>query len=174
MRNFEIKNIPAFLLIGIICIACSQSDAQREFEREAQTIPENITEMGINGQPIENGMTDPEDWRISPMYAGLIEIETPAYPNPVDLSTPLRILIENKGIDTINGIEVYTFQFDYSNLMGPFYILDQSQIYQGLITIQIDPSQFSRQAVGDNDIYRILIYDQRQNLITYGDVEIIQ
>lgn len=166
----------AFLLVLTVSvlIACSKSDAQRDFERDAQSVPQNITEMDIDGQPADNGRTDPDDWRISPMYAGLVEIDTPAFPNPVNIGTPLRILFDNKGIDTINGLEVYVFQNDYSDLRGPFFTLGQSEIYQGLITIQLDPAQFAFQGVGNTNIYRILIYDGREDLISYGDVEVIQ
>lgn len=165
----------SFLLL-VLCItaaACSQSDAQREFEREAQAPPENITEMTPGGQPVENGATDPEDWRSSPMYRGLVDIETPAYPNPVNLNTPLRIEINNKGIETLSGIEVYVFQFDITtDIAGPLYTAEQSSIFPGIITIQLDPNQFARRSTGNTGIFRILIYDGRQNLISYGDVRV--
>lgn len=167
--NILLLTLAVFWLFSIS--SCTQSDAQREFEDLAFQPPENITEMTDGGRMVSNA-SDPDDWRSSPMYRGLVEVATPAYPNPVNVNTQLIIEVENKGFETLSGLEVYVFKESFRNQVGPLFSMDGSTIQTGLITISLSPAQFGdgTQASG---LYRIIIYDGRQNVFTYGDVEVL-
>lgn len=164
----------AIFCLSLIAAGCSRSDAQREFEQQALSIPENITGMTEAGKRVPDS-NDPDDWRISPMYRGLIAIDTPAYPNPVNINSILRIIIDNKGFETLSGLEVFVYRDDPRNQLGPVYINDEPSITPGLLSIQLDPRQFSpfgnsSQASG---LYRLIIYDGRRNIVSYGDVRVL-
>lgn len=174
-RNlFQCLSLSALVLIFA---ACSKSSDQRAFENRALTTPENYTEMTESGDVVEN-RTDPDDWQIGPMFQGLIEISQPAYPNPVNLNEPLEIGIEVKGIDGVNGLEILAFRDpdDPDQLRRePLYTNSESPLSTGSLTIRLNPGEFSLRGSGEqaSGLYRILIYDGQQNLISYGDVELI-
>jgi len=156
-----------------ILYSCSKSSDQQEFEDRAFSTPENITEMTVTGEPVP-GRTDPDDWRIAPMFRGFVEIQTPAHPNPVSINSSLQIDVNIIGIESVQGLAVFVFKDRRENLVGPIFLEDPSTISPGLISIILDPSQFSRtsnlqEALG---LHRILIFDQRDNLISYGDVRV--
>lgn len=156
--------------IALVLAGCSKSDDQRKFENRAFTEPSGITEMNVNGQRVQNGEYDVDDWTIGPMFGGLVEIATPAFPNPVPLNSTLRIDIEILGYNPVSGMEIYSFRFPDENPVG-LNIIDQSELSPGILTININPQQIAGSTPGQGT-YRILIYDGRQNLISYGDVRI--
>lgn len=159
-------------LSGFVSWGCSKSDDQVEFEREARSLPENITERNGNGEIVDNA-EDSDDWRIGPMFQGLVEVETSAYPNPVNVNARVRIDLYLTGVDAVRGLEVVVFQ-EPDFLIGPVYVENGSSLSPGDLTINLNPTEFApdnnpERAVGLN---RILIYDGNENLITYGDVEV--
>ncbi|MDZ7715655.1 MAG: hypothetical protein U5J95_05520 [Balneolaceae bacterium] len=169
MANLPFFRFVIMLLCSGLLISCSKSNDQRKFEKQALSFPENITEYNANGQPIEN-RDDPDDWRIGPDFSGLIKIQTPAHPNPVNLNSSITIDIDVAGFEAINGLEIYVFR-DPANLIGPIFISDQSPLPPGVTTVILDPSQFAQSGSG-SQLYRILIYDNRENLISYGDLQV--
>ncbi|MDX1639368.1 MAG: hypothetical protein R3281_15485 [Balneolaceae bacterium] len=157
----------------LLVTACSKSDDQKEFEDRAFSPPQNYTAMQANGQPASPAQSDPDDWRVSPMYSGLIDISTPAYPNPVNLNGSFRIDIDIKGIESIPGIQIYVLQ-QAQNLFGPITQIDQSSLNPGIRVLVLDPASFAgsgstQNAVGLN---RLVIFDSRNNVISYGDVKV--
>lgn len=162
---------PIIFLAGILLAACSKSDDQRNFEDAAFTAPQGITEMSANGTPVPD-KEDPDDWRIAPMYRGLIDVETPAYPNPVALNSSFRIDLYITGLETISALEVYAFELP-GKLYVPIYIRENLSSTT-LVTINLNAAAVANSSAGSraSGLYRILIYDGRQNLISYGDVRI--
>lgn len=159
-----------FFLASLLAVGCSKSDDQRRFEDRAQVPPKGITEMTADGKAVPD-KEDPDDWNISPMFAGLIEVETPAYPNPVALNSNLRIDLYIRGLETISALEVYAFKFP-SDIYSLY--IEENLSSTTLVTINLNAESVSNSSGGSqaSGIYRILIYDGRQNLITYGDIRL--
>lgn len=163
----------ACIFVGCLLFGCSKSDDQRKFENEARTTPQNYTATNGNGEIINE---DPDDWRIAPMYSGLVSIGTPdnqpPYPNPVTFNQNLTINIYIRSIETLNRIEVYTFELP-SQIRGPISVL-QDLSSPTLETITLSGASISGSSGGSEatGLYRILIYDGQQNLITYGDIRV--
>lgn len=159
-------------LIFTVCLAglaCSQSDAQREFEDEAFTFPDKITERGADGRPPENGMVDPNDWRIGPHYRGLIEVD-PAYPNPVNIDGTLFIQIDFRFSNPISGLNVFVFQDPGQKRF--ILNLDRNSL-SAVEVLNIPPSLFATSVgVGNSPLYRIIVTNENEDIITYGDVEV--
>lgn len=165
----------SLLFAGCLLLAgCSKSDDQREFENQARTEPEGITETDSNGNIID---TDPDDWQISPLYRGLITIGTPddqpPYPNPLSFNQELTINIYIRSLETLNRLEVRTFEFP-SQENFPLTPVRDDISTPTLETITLSGQLISGSSGGSqaSGLYRILIYDGQQNLITYGDIRI--
>ncbi|MGM0546790.1 MAG: hypothetical protein ACQEST_08710 [Bacteroidota bacterium] len=160
----------------LFATGCSKSDDQRQFENESLQEPSNITETQSEGD-ITN--EDPDDWRISPMYQGLINVGTglssfePPYPNPMDYNQDLNIQIYLSNIDNLDRIEVYAFEFVSDAGRSPIIVRDDISS-PSLVSLRLDGQQISGKSGGSqaNGLYRIRILDGDLNVITYGDVRI--
>ena len=157
------------MFLSLLLFACSSTDdAQQEFENEAFRSPENITRTNSSGEILDE---DPDDWRISPMYAGFVEVERPAHPNPTNGDTIfIELLIT--GLGSVNGIEAVTL--DERNILRPLFFDERQPVPVGFTLISIDPQLFapgdSGTISGARGLHRVFIFDRRENLITYGDV----
>lgn len=151
---------------------CSENERQRDFEEEALSPPSGITAMTANGAPEENGEQDPSDWRTAPDFSGLFEVVTPAFPNPVSFNADFEILIDVKALDAIHGLYVYAFQQPTDLSTANPLEVHQATLAPGFQSIIISPQEFaSSTGTGTfGNTWRIIFYDRRQKVITYGDV----
>lgn len=148
--------------------SCTQSEDQQEFENNAFKTPSGITETNTLGEILSK---DPDDWRVSPLYATTFEVFRPAYPNP-SVVKPFTIEFLISGIDAVPGLVGYVLRQDRS--LSSFYRHPEQILPVGLITIEIDPSVFAISGVlsGSQGVHRVLFYDLNNRLITYGDVKV--
>ena len=155
-----------FLMAALF--SCSSSDdAQQEFEQEAFRTPEGITRTDASGEISE---TDPEDWRVSPLYAGFVEIDQPAYPNPTN-GENVRIELLVTGLGSVNGLEAVTL--DDRNIFRTLFFDERQPLPVGFTLLTFDPVLFdpgSNTISGARGLHRVFIFDRRENLISYGDV----
>jgi hypothetical protein len=171
-RNF-IFGLPAGILL--LCTACSTNNKQQEnFRVKALQAPSQIKSMNANGKHPKGSENDVSDWQAAPDFRGLVEVITPAYPNPVSFNSNFRILLNVKALNAINGLTIYAFQqpADLQN-HAPVKIY-QKTLEPGLLTITLSPQLFARNGGSGNigNIYRIIFFDGRNRVITYGDVEV--
>lgn len=160
----------------LIFSGCSKSDDQREFENQSLSAPSGYTATQAEGEITDN---DPDDWRISPMYRGLLYIGTgirslqPPYPNPIDYNQDLTINIYLSNIDNLNRIEIYSFE-NVSDAGKPPIAVRDDISSPLLVTIRLNGQEISGQSAGSqaNGLYRIRVLDGDLNVITYGDIKI--
>ena len=164
-----------FVLWGFLAATgCSKSDAQRQFEQEALTTPKGITQANASG---DVSSTDPDDWRISPMYRGLITMglpgdNQPPYPNPVNFNSSFTIQLSFNTTDPVNALEIRSFRYPSDNQFPRIRNIQQDELSSfNTFTIQAKNVAIG-QGSSASGLYRVLIYDGNQNLITYGDIEI--
>jgi hypothetical protein len=175
MHKSFINSLLIYSLIicgSLLLLSCSKSDEQRQFEEEALSPPfTGITEMNEHCKQTEGGETDQSDWRTSPDFAGLITIQCGAYPNPVQYDQNFFIDIEIPYTDTVDRLA--------------FYAIDPNTVDQNMIFLKeetnlsiqdsylLNSGYFANNSgVSTSNVYRILIYDGRDNLISYGDVQV--
>ncbi len=164
--------------LAVYGTGCSRSQDQIEFEQQAYRTPENYTETTPDGKVVSR---DEDDWRIGPMFQGIVDVVTPPYPNPTHgepLVMELHILHDNI---QINGLHAVTY-YDVFDPLSAFSIYHHphSPLRFGHLIIDIYPDKFdlprqeSYSAARDrNDgLHRLFIYDNRRNLITYGDIKL--
>jgi len=158
------------LLLALIWVnsACTNSDEQINFEKDAFKTPESFTETNISGEIISE---DKDDWRVSPIYINVVEVFRPAYPNPaVVQNITVEFLVS--GIESVSGLVCYVLRQDRS--LNQVYRNSNNILPTGLISVQLDPSVFALSGTisGAQGLHRLLFYDLNDRLITYGDVKI--
>ena len=161
-------NVIRFLSVVFIFVAlnsCTNNDAQRQFVNEAYAPAEGITEVDNQRNVISN---DSDDWRVSPIYSGLVNIEPP-YPNPVDYSNVAELVIDFNGAPLSSSV-----QLRFINFNGDPVLIDQQDVTGEfeLISFRIDSRLFGNSVELAEGIHRLLIFDGAQRLITYGDIQI--
>lgn len=159
------------ILAAVILLAgCDDQDDQREFEQEAMSEPEGYTETDINGDKVDGGREDPDDWRIAPMYGTTIGVEHPAYPNPTS-GDGITITLRVSGIDAVNGLDVRVW-YEQREFRQIYY--DNNPLQPGLKDVIFDPRDVTPTGNLDHarGLHRIFIFDLNENLITYGDLKI--
>ncbi len=171
MKMNSFKKILLLFITVAVAAACGVNADQINFEQEALSPPSEITEMTVNGLPVEGEEADASDWRIAPEFRGLVEVQTPAYPNPVPFNSTVSIDLFISGVQAVNGLYVYVYRPQTNSLAGPFYA-EAQVLNPGLKTITIAPRQFAKTGTGTDNLYRIVIYDGSQSIITYGDVKV--
>lgn len=153
-----------FFMLGFFLPACSQNSDQREFEKAAFSEPGGITETNDRGEVISS---DPDDWRIAPFFQGDIELVTFPHPNPVQTNQSLRFDIQVNFLDRISGLYIRVFRF------GSFYPIDErTQVTTGITTFILRADIISGNIPNPAGLYRLIIQDENENVITYGDIEI--
>ena len=162
------RNLLTFLFLFSIAIltGCNRSSDQRQFEQEAFSTPEGITETDDSGNVINR---DPDDWRISPFFQGVIEVD-PAYPNPVLTNQLVRINYIITGVESVSGLRVFVF---YQS--GNIRLIDEdirNPLPPGIGITTLEPNLISEFPENPQGLYRIVITDVNENVITYGDIRI--
>ena len=161
----KISSLPLVVLVLLLIISCGGNDAQDSFEREAYALAENITETNFQGDIISR---DDNDWRVSPYYTGIADI-SPAFPNPVPYVDTATLEV------FINGSPLSSYmELGYLDDLGNWNQLEVSENISDftLNTFRINPVQFGANADLAKGIYRLILLDGNQRIITYGDIMI--
>ncbi|RNC79713.1 MAG: hypothetical protein ED557_14430 [Balneola sp.] len=156
-----------FALLFTLLIGCTNNDAQSDFERQAFGEPNGITQTDENGNII--GDPDSDDWRTSPFYAGLAEIN-PIFPNPVlygSNGATLDVFLNGTPLTSVLELGYFDFQNRWTQVQRVDGITDFSQ--NPLI---VSPASFGSNASLARGTYRLVLLDGNQRVITYGDIEI--
>ena len=165
------SKLPFFLLICftllISFISCSQNEDQREFERAAFSEASGFTRTNTNGEVIQE---DPDDWRIAPFFQGLIEISSYPAPNPVQTNDRIVMNLLATGIEPVSGIIIYVYYRPNSIKVIP--VDDRSPLPAGLLTIQLNPLEIAEFVEQPAGLYRVILLDRNENVITYGDIKV--
>jgi hypothetical protein len=167
--------LPALFMALIVLASCSRSQDQIEFEQQAFRTPENYTETTPNGEVVRR---DEDDWRIGPMFQGYVEVQVPPFPNPTR-GEPVQIELLVTGVGAVNGLQAVAYYdvFDERSRRILYYH-NRSPLEFGMLVFSIYPAEFDpgnnfSNARNRNDgLHRLFIYDNRWNLITYGDIKL--
>ena len=147
-------------------LACTRNDAQDEFEREAYQAPSGYTQTNAQGEVLE---IDENDWRISPLYQGLVNLNAP-FPNPANVGSPINFEITILGIQSVPGLDVQVRYAD--NRWNSLYRSFDNPLPTGATSFQIDPIQLGEFGTVESarGLHRVYLFDFNQRLISYGDI----
>lgn len=163
------RNLIYLSAVYILLLAgCGKSSDQKEFEEQAYSDPSGITQTSpdANEQPIQ---IDPDDWRISPMYQGLVQFETLPHPNPVVRNSQIGFDLNINYTESLPGLFIYIYD-PFDDRLQQEILANPDPVPIGLENIMLDTSGFPQNS--PDNLYRIIIFDGRQNIISYGDIEI--
>lgn len=162
------KNSSFFILllfvIALVGSSCTNNDDQNRFEAQAYSLPEGYTETDTQSKVLN---TDDDDWRISPLYIGLIRIFNPAFPNPVDYGSQFEITVRVDATPAGSSIQLYYFNTVNTNPT----ILDSQPVVDDFtdVVFRISTNQFGT-ATSARGLHRLLLLDGNQRIISYGDL----
>lgn len=163
------KYISIFFAL-ILLAGCAQNDDQREFERMAYSSPDGFTQTDEIGD-IVDGNEDRDDWRISPFYQGLVDIDRPAYPNPVQTNGEVRIEIFNRP-DAITSLRVIVIFVDGGGY-SQNEVLERNPLPANSTSVlSINPQELSRFETDLTGLKRIILLDATGNVVSYGDIKV--
>ena len=160
---------PIRLLLALVTLAplsaCSAFDneAQVAFENAAfLSQPEGYTRVSADGVV---GTRDPNDWQPGPAFVGRASVLTPPYPNPTPRSTTVRMLIDTNGVP--GGLAIYTL-----NARGDLILLDDRPDATEVGFYEL--AFFGSEVTGGrgDGLYRLIVLDGNQRVVTYGDLRV--
>ncbi len=162
----NLSRLILLLPVFLVMLSCTNNDAQSEFEQKAYSQPEGITQTDQNGNVV--GDEDPDDWRTSPFYAGLAEIE-PSFPNPLLYSetASLEVFLNGTPFTSILELGYFDFQDRWTQID-----LEQDISEFSVSSLTIDPQFFGSNVSLARGTYRLIVFDGNQRVITYGDITI--
>lgn len=171
VNSIKLYSKYVFIFFGLIVLAgCGQNDDQREFEREAFSAPDGFTQTDEIGDVVE-GNEDRDDWRISPFYQGLVDIDRPAYPNPVQTTGEVRIEIFNRD-DAVTALRVIVI-FVNSGTYNEREVLRRDPLPANSTSVlSINPQELGRFDTVDDivGLKRVILLDATNNVVSYGDI----
>ncbi len=151
------------VLLILAWASCDTQDLQRDFEAQAFAVPMGFTHTSVTGETIS---ADVDDWRTSPAYQSLIEID-PAFPNPPGDVALVSIPVRVREFNAVHGgLDLVTF--------------DVNRIARRLDAIRSarDPGayvfRFSPPALGQSGLVRVFVVDPLGELVSYGDLQLGQ
>lgn len=163
--------LSVLFMFTMVFTSCGQNDDQRAFEEQAFSLAENITETDPSGKIVTE---DPDDWRTAPFFQGLVFVN-PAFPNPVLVSDRLDINVEITGIEAVSGLRVVVLLESGPTIeFKPLYTSSEQPLPPGLTVASINPVELGRFNTVESarGIHRIILLDNRENVISYGDVRV--
>ncbi|NGP88567.1 hypothetical protein [Fodinibius halophilus] len=175
MKGRSILFTTVIFCASLLLLNCSKSDDQRDFESEAFTTPDGITHTNTSGKVVGN--VDNDDWNISPMYRGLLQVKSNItdypHPNPLGYNEDLTLQVKSNVSDAVEGMKIYKFRFPKNANSFLIKELNDTDLGSAITTITIDGALIAENSSADaRTTYRILIYDNKENLISYGDIRI--
>ena len=114
---------------------------------------------------------DPDDWRIAPMFYRLVTVN-PIYPNPTS-GNDLRIQIYVERNEALFGLEIVRVDpRGYPLRYIPLYRNTASPLPPGLLNVNIPFQVMFPQypSLDERGLHRIILLDNRQNVVSYGDL----
>lgn len=164
-------NAPAAVVL-ILCwttlSACDTFNEQRDFSSDASRPPDGITRTEESSEVVDE---DPDDWRTSPLYRGVVRVE-PAYPNPV--TSDLQRVTVPFWITDFDAITGNLTLRGYTDKQR-FIALDRREV-TGPGSYQFDFSPSWLSSAGNLDavegLHRLFIFDARGEIVSYGDLRI--
>ncbi len=153
---------------------CDSGDveAQRLFEDEALLSPvAGITRVEVDGTV---GARDANDWRIGPAFRNRVSLLALPSPNPVRFGQAITFPVDSQGVP--GGLRVVVLVRDpRTGALDLVAIRDPGSeqpgaSQAGFYTFSISANQI---ALGVPGLYRLVLLDGTQGIVTYGDVEIL-
>ncbi len=154
----------AALSMAFLFSSCDAQGQQDDFVNEAGLPASGITRILDNAYGGDVCSEDPDDWRISPVYSGVIRIERGAAPNPAS-SALVTIDFTVLQLSRIRG-SLSLRAFGSGNTFITLDTVLDASSPGGYVF------QFNSSVLQENGLHRLFIFDGVGELVSYGDIEL--
>ena len=151
--------------LAVLLVGCDTQEAQDSFVDDANAPPAGVTVILDDSFGGTICREDADDWRIAPVYNGVVFVDRPPAPNPVSsalVTVTLRVL----QFDRVRGGLVLRAFGAANTLLVLDTILDAGA--PGEYIFQFSPSLLS-----ENGIHRLFIFDSLGEIVSYGDLFVV-
>ena len=165
IRTSRLGAVALACTLPFLLAACDALNAQGEFEQAASLQPEGIFRT-IDGATAINGEDDPDDWRTSPLYVfDGTRVTLKAHANPARLEDAVLLQL-SAGEAIPGGLRIVAFKGQQRRTLPN----TQEVNGPGIVTF----SFFAGEIIGaqPGDLWRLIVFDGRSNVVTYGDLQI--
>ena len=161
--------VVALFLVALSLSGCDANNAQGDFRIAAGAVPSGIFRT-VDGMTPLNGEHDPDDWRTAPIYATSgFRVNRRASPNPVQISGSGTVTIEVVTDARIpGGLQLVA----RDGLGGRTVLTPFIDTPQGFTIFTFFASEILGAEAGD--LWRLVLFDNRGEPVTYGDLKIEQ
>ena len=168
LNRIKVSFFPPLILalFALLWLGCDNQGAQEDFIAEAGQLPAGITRILDSNSGGTICSEDPDDWRTSPIYSGIILVERPPSPNPVGGSSLVTITVRVLQFDRVRGSLLLRAFGAANTLISLDTIIDASS--PGEYVFQFSPSLLT-----ENGLHRLFIFDALGELVSYGDLEVV-
>ena len=153
------------VVFAILLGSCDAQGAQDDFVTEAGVPASGITKILDETFGGTICSEDPDDWRTSPVYNGIVLVERGATPNPAS-SALVTINIRVLQFDRVRGSLSLRSFGNGNTFIFLDTILDASSPGDYVF-------QFNSSLLSENGLHRVFIFDGVGELVSYGDVELV-
>ena len=167
----NIRFVAVFLLLSLggMLFGCDSSEDQAEFQADSSLPPSGIVVTDENGTILQD---DPDDWRTSPAFAGIVRFD-PAYANPTvgELMT-LPVIVQDFNA-LPGGLALRAFD-DQGRLRLVAALPQATQ--PGVYTFVFSAAQFCQtcDATQLKGLHRVFVFGigGTSEVVSYGDIEV--
>lgn len=165
----QISRFPLFLVVAaalaLVLSSCDVQGQQSDFVDEAGLPASGITMILDNAFGGDVCSEDEDDWRVSPVYNGVIRIERGAAPNPAS-SALVTIDFTVLQLSRIRG-SLSLRAFGSANTFITLDTVLDASSPGGYVF------QFNSSVLQENGLHRLYIFDGVGELVSYGDIELV-
>lgn len=157
------------LLTALALPACDSAggeDQQRFEDAALLTVPSGFTRTDEAGAVVE---ADASDWQVGPAFGARVRVLQVPFPNPAGADDVVSFTVDVDGLQ--GGLALYRLRAD--GVFEPFGTPETAYpdaSRPGFYTFRFFGSEAT--AAGVPGLYRLLLLNGRDRVVTYGDVRI--
>ena len=161
-RPFRLLCLFAAALAGSAC-GTFDNRPQEAFEFAAfQTLPEGFTRTTETGEVVQ---ADPGDWQVGPAFVGRVQVLSPLYPNPASRSDQITLSMYTDGV--VGGLSLYAIR-----PRGDLVLIAERPDATAPGIYELEAFGSEATSGGADGLYRLVVLDGAQRVLTYGDASI--